>query len=61
MNLIYSRPGEPKTYLVTAAEIAGSDADLNAALPDAEPGTVIATAGYTAMKQKAADGAWVSI
>ncbi|MBO7670125.1 MAG: hypothetical protein J6S60_06000 [Oscillospiraceae bacterium] len=61
MDLIYDKIGEPRQYQATDAEYSMTDEQINAALPDALPGTLISKAGYTAMKQKAADGSWASV
>ena len=61
MELITDKKGEPRMYMVTASEIAGSGETLNALLPDAAPGTMICTAGYGTIRQKAADGAWATL
>lgn len=53
--------GEPRTYMASSAEYAMTDEQTNAILPDALPGTLIVTAGYGSMKQKAHDGSWASI
>ena len=60
MDLIYNKPDEPRLYLASDAEYAMTDEELNAAL-DARPGTLVAKAGYTAMKQKGLDGAWTAL
>jgi hypothetical protein len=57
---IYDKPGEPAMYLLTADEIAGNDAALNALLPNAEPGTMATVAGFGTIKQKAEDGSWAT-
>jgi hypothetical protein len=57
---IYDKPGEPAMYLVTDSEASGSDSELNLLLPNAEPGTMITTAGFGVIKQKAEDGSWAT-
>lgn len=52
-----SRPGDTTWVMVSAAEIASSDT-LNAALPNAEVGTIAYVAGYGTKKQKGLDGTW---
>ena len=47
--------------LVSDGLIGSSDAEINKALPDAEAGMVIYTAGRTVVKQKALDGSWVAM
>ena len=61
MRLIYDKPNEPPMYMVTDDEIAGSDSEINAMLPGAIPGTIITTAGYGTMKQKAEDESWATL
>jgi len=41
-------------------KFAMSDEETNAILPDALQGTIVTTAGYGAMKQKAGNGTWVA-
>lgn len=47
--------------LVSDGLIGSSDAEINKALPDAEAGMVIYTAGHAIEKQKALDGSWVTM
>lgn len=55
------RPGEPTMILISDANIA-SDALIDAVVgSNAEPGTVVHTAGYGVMKQKGLDGSWTAI
>ena len=61
MVMIYNKPAEPQMYMVSNTDIAKSDAEINELLPDAAPGTIISVAGYSQMKQKDADGAWIAL
>lgn len=61
MKLIYDRPGEPPVYLASEDEIDYTDEEINSALPGATPGTMLATAGYGTIRQKAEDGSWVTV
>lgn len=54
------RPGEPTMYMCSTSTIP-ADATLNAELPNAEAGTIVHTAGYTAAKQKGIDESWVDM
>ena len=58
---IVNKLGEPAMYLGTSADVSGSDSTINEALPNADAGTMICTAGYGTIKQKAADGSWVAL
>lgn len=60
-NIIYDKPGEPTVYLGSADDLAGSDSDINAALPNAPAGTIITTAGFGTMKQLDAEGSWAAV
>lgn len=48
-----------REIMVSDDLISAADAEINAVLKDAVAGTVIYTAGYTKVKQKSLDGAWV--
>ena len=61
MKLIYDVPKDAPQYLCTDAEFDQSDAELNAALPNAATGTLVVTAGYRKMKQKNENGEWVRL
>lgn len=61
MKLIYDEPGQPPVYLVTDEEAEYNATQLNAALPNAAPGTIITNAGMSAMKQKDEEGSWAPI
>ena len=58
MKLIYDVPGDAPEYLGTAAEVAGTDEELNAALPEAAIGTIVTEAGSRNMKQKVTATHW---
>lgn len=58
MKLIYDVPNEPPIYLVNDDEAEYNATQLNAALPNAAPGTIITKAGFGTAKQKAEDGSW---
>ena len=60
-KLIYDVPRDAPQYLGSAEDVAADDAAINAALPNAVPGTIITTAGYHNMKQKQADGTWARL
>ena len=45
--------------LVSDELIMSTDADIDAAILDAEPGMIIYTAGHSIVKQKSLDGSWV--
>lgn len=47
--------------LVSDGLIGSSDAEINKALPEAEAGMVIYTAGHAIEKQKGLDGSWVTM
>ena len=52
----------PEDALLTAEDIAKSDAELNAGLPEYWPaGTLIHSPGYAVVKEKALDGSWVQM
>lgn len=61
MDLITDKKGEPRMYMASDAEYAMTDEQINAVLPDAAPGTMIAKCGYSAIKQKSASGSWVTL
>ena len=58
---IYDKPGEPTMYMGTADDVAGNDAAINAALPNADVGTMVTVAGYRTIKQKDLTGEWVTL
>jgi len=57
-TLIYDKPGEPTIYLCSDDDIAGTDEEINAALPGVPPGTMISTAGFATIRQLGVDGSW---
>lgn len=55
-------PNVPADVLLADADIAKSSAELAAALPgEWPPGTLIHSAGYKVIKEKALDGSWVEL
>lgn len=55
-------PNVPADVLLSDTDIAKSSAELEAALPgEWPPGTLIHSAGYTVIKEKALDGSWVQL
>lgn len=56
--LIYDKPGEPPVYLGTANDVNADSDDINAALPNAQVGTIIQTACGAVKKQLDPDGVW---
>lgn len=64
-HLTSNKAGQEAMVMVSAAEIAGTDEQINAIVLDngvplsnLSPGTMIYTAGYAVIKQKGLDGAW---
>lgn len=51
----------PVEALVSDNLITASDEEINAALKDATPGTVIYNAGMSIIKQKDFDGSWITM
>lgn len=58
--LIQSTPSSPQIYMGDTADVSGTDEQINAKLPYAPPGTIIAEAGFKNMKQKNANSEWKS-
>ena len=55
-------PNVPADVLLSDADIDKSSAELEAALPgEWPPGTMIHSAGYKVIKEKALDGSWVQL
>ena len=58
---IYDKPGEPPIVMCKADIVSGTSEQINAAIPDYAPGTIISSPGYELMKQKGLDGSWVTL
>lgn len=51
----------PADAQISAEDIALSDAELNAGLPDWQAGMLIHSPGYAVVKEKALDGSWAKL
>ena len=59
-HIICDAPGSPVVYLGSDSDVAGTDEQINAALPNVPIGTIITTAGFATMKQLGPDG-WADV